>query len=160
MSSQCGLCVKIAHTTDNLAEMPDLVWAFPSSFAWLGPWQFYRGYCILVARQHASELFQLADGDRRALLDEMTLLAQAIAEEFTPRKMNYELLGNQVPHLHWHLFPRYANDPLLLKPVWLSIDQAERQPESKATLMGDPTLVGETIQRLRQRLTRLMDGRS
>jgi diadenosine tetraphosphate (Ap4A) HIT family hydrolase len=33
--------------------------------------------------------------------------------------MNYELLGNQVPHIHWHVIPRLANDPAPLKPVWL-----------------------------------------
>ena len=41
----------------------------------------------------------------------MCLLARAIETAFRPHKLNYELLGNQVPHLHWHLFPRYADDP-------------------------------------------------
>ena len=37
---------------------------------------------------------------------------------FAPRKLNYELLGNSVAHLHWHLFPRHADDPNPQWPVW------------------------------------------
>jgi len=29
--------------------------------------------------------------------------------------MNYQILGNSVPHLHVHLMPRYAVDP---RPGW------------------------------------------
>jgi diadenosine tetraphosphate (Ap4A) HIT family hydrolase len=32
--------------------------------------------------------------------------------------MNYELLGNMVPHMHWHLVPRFDNDPLWPRPIW------------------------------------------
>ena len=53
----------------------------------------------------------------------MCLLAQAIDLCFQPRKMNYEALGNQVAHLHWHLFPRRHDDPETLKAVWLAIER-------------------------------------
>lgn len=33
-------------------------------------------------------------------------------------KINYELLGNQLPHIHWHLIPRLSQDPAPLEPVW------------------------------------------
>ncbi|HEY1919062.1 MAG TPA: hypothetical protein VGH27_26110 [Streptosporangiaceae bacterium] len=29
---------------------------------------------------------------------------------FAPAKMNYEIHGNTIPHLHMHLFPRMAGD--------------------------------------------------
>ena len=48
----------------------------------------------------------------------MSTLARAIAAAFRPRKLNYELLGNTVPHLHWHLFPRYDDDPSPGRPTW------------------------------------------
>src|SRR5947209_16508932 len=93
----CPFCHKLA----TLAELPDeeIVWQFPHSVAFLGPWQYYHGYCILVARRHATELFHLDDAERRAYLDELNLLARAIADGLGPHKLNYELLGNQVPHL-------------------------------------------------------------
>jgi diadenosine tetraphosphate (Ap4A) HIT family hydrolase len=105
----------------------EIVWRFPHSVALLGMWQFYEGYCILVSRRHATELSELPADERRAYLDEMCLLAQAIETSYRPHKLNYELLGNQVPHLHWHLFPRYLDDTDRLSAVWLSIDRAERE---------------------------------
>lgn len=105
----------------------EVVWRFPHSVALLGPWQFYQGYCILVSRRHAAELSELPAEVRRAYLDEMCLLAQAIELCYRPHKLNYELLGNQVRHLHWHLFPRYLDDPDRMHAVWLSIERALRE---------------------------------
>lgn len=152
----CPFCTKLA----NLPELPkdEVVWQFPHSVALLGPWQFYRGYCVLVSRMHARELFHLDPVLRRAYLDEMCLLAQAVAESFSPHKMNYELLGNQVPHLHWHVFPRRLDDPHHLQPVWLALDQAERDTAERARLLGDPQECGQTVALLRASLTRLSDS--
>ena len=107
----------------------EVVWEFPHSVAFLGTWQFYDGYCVLISRTHATELSQLADAGRRAYLDEMCLLARAVEAYARPHKLNYEMLGNQVPHLHWHVFPRSKQDPDALKPVWLALDRAERDPD-------------------------------
>jgi diadenosine tetraphosphate (Ap4A) HIT family hydrolase len=53
-------------------------------------------------------------------------VAQALARVFRPVKMNYELLGNLVPHIHWHLVPRLATDPALRSPIWTVEHQAVR----------------------------------
>ncbi len=152
-SPDCPFCHKLAA----LHELPpgDVVWQFPHSVALLGPWQFYRGYCILVARRHATELSRLDEAERRAYLDEMCLLARAIEEAFRPHKLNYELLGNQVPHLHWHLFPRSAADPDALKPVWLALDRAERDEAERRRLTADPLDRPATAAALRQTFVRL-----
>lgn len=105
----------------------DVVWRFPHSVALLGMWQFYQGYCLLVSRRHATELNDLPADIRRAYLEEMCLLAQAIQSCCRPLKLNYELLGNQVPHLHWHLFPRYSDDADRQAAVWLAIERALRE---------------------------------
>src|SRR5437870_1709407 len=116
MKSDCVYCQKLAAL--DYVPATELLWQFPHSVAFLGPWQYYLGYCILASRAHAAELNQLPEAERRAYFDEMCLLAKAIEECFQPHKLNYELLGNQVSHLHWHLFPRYRNDPEALNPVW------------------------------------------
>jgi diadenosine tetraphosphate (Ap4A) HIT family hydrolase len=141
-SPDCPFCRKLA----DLATLPadEVVWQFPHSVALLGTWQFYQGYCILVARRHATELSQLDESERRAYFEEMCRLAQAIEECFRPHKLNYELLGNQIPHLHWHLFPRYADDPDVLRPVWFALEQAEERGLHKG-----PTERAETAARLR-----------
>src|SRR6202035_862755 len=120
----------------------------------LGPWQFYHGYCVLVARTHCRELSGLADGARRAYLEEMCVLAAAIEACFRPHKLNYELLGNQVPHPHWHLFPRTKDDPEALKPVWLALDRAERDETERRRLETGPEPRAATADALRQFLRR------
>jgi diadenosine tetraphosphate (Ap4A) HIT family hydrolase len=121
----------------------------------LGPWQYYHGYCIVVARTHARELYELENDERRAYVDEMCLLARAIAGCFRPVKMNYELLGNQVPHLHWHLFPRYRDDPQALHPVWLALESAERDQAERKRLQAGPLDRALTSERLRNKLKEL-----
>jgi diadenosine tetraphosphate (Ap4A) HIT family hydrolase len=148
----CPFCRKLAELT----KLPDeeIVWQFPHSVALLGPWQYYHGYVILVARRHATELFLLDPAERQAYLEEMTLVARAIAECFRPQKLNYELLGNQVPHLHWHLFPRYRHDPDSLRPVWLALDRAERDEVEQRRLQTGPTDRKTTTMALRQAIRR------
>ncbi len=146
MSMPCPLCDRL----DRLSELPadHLVWQFPQSVALLGPWQFYTGYCVLVSRVHAAELHQLAAPQRSAFFEEMVTLSHAIANAFTPRKLNCESLGNQVPHLHWHLFPRRADDADTLKPVWLALDRAERDEREKQRLQTGPMPRAEIASRL------------
>jgi len=153
----CPLCDKLAHL-DKLPD-EDIVWQFPRSVALLGPWQYHTGYCVLVARTHASELFQLDSEERRLFLDEMCLLAQAIDTCFSPRKMNYEALGNQVGHLHWHLFPRRHDDPETLKAVWVGFERAENDSSEKKRLENGPISRAETTARLRKTLQGLLPSR-
>jgi diadenosine tetraphosphate (Ap4A) HIT family hydrolase len=153
VSSECPLCLKLLNVNDLLQE--EVVWQFPHSVALLGPWQFYHGYCVLVARTHATELSRLQQAERRAYLDEMCLLARAIEDCFRPRKLNYELLGNQVPHLHWHLFPRPAGDPEALRPVWLALDRAERDEAERHRLATGPLDHSATAAALRRTLIAL-----
>jgi diadenosine tetraphosphate (Ap4A) HIT family hydrolase len=152
-NSDCPFCEKLARLHEVRAD--ELVWQFPNSVALLGSWQYFQGYCILVARRHATELFHLADGERRSYLDELTALARAIMDCFRPHKLNYELLGNQVPHLHWHVFPRYAEDPDRLRPVWIALDRAERDSAQRQQLQTGTLDRAATAERLRQHLGRL-----
>jgi diadenosine tetraphosphate (Ap4A) HIT family hydrolase len=132
----------------------ELVAEFPHSVALLGTWQYYHGYCLLVSRRHAMELNQLDDEERRGFLDEMCRLARAIGDCFRPHKLNYELLGNQVPHLHWHVFPRYAEDPERLRPVWLALDRAERDEQERRRLETGPVDRAATLKALREQISR------
>jgi diadenosine tetraphosphate (Ap4A) HIT family hydrolase len=143
----CTFCMK-------LADLPadDMVCEFPHSVAFLGPWQYYRGYCVLVARSHATELSQLDPTVRHAFLDEMCQLARAIEQAFLPNKLNYELLGNQVPHLHWHIFPRAKDDPGALQPVWLAIDRAECDPGERYRLQALGADRAEIREKIREHL--------
>lgn len=146
----CPMCKAIADPERGWGDR--LVWRFPHSFAVLGPWQFYTGYCVLVSRAPASELSHLGPA-RAAFLDEMSLLAAGIEACFTPHKLNYELLGNVVPHLHWHIFPRSAGDPERLRPVWFATERAEADPAENQRLRAGTVPAAECLVRLRNWLT-------
>ncbi len=108
----CVMCDKYG------AAGPRLIAELETTRAFLHEDQFFPGYVLLVLRRHATELYELEAGERRAHLEEVSRVAQALARAFRPVKMNYELLGNQVPHIHWHLVPRLPTDPDLRAPVW------------------------------------------
>ena len=122
--SDCKFCRRLAQFREwregPNPEVPGglLVADLPTSVAVLSADQYYRGYTIVVAKTHATELFELADEEGAAFVDDMRRVARAVAEAFAPRKMNYELLGNTVPHLHWHVVPRYAWDENPKRPIW------------------------------------------
>ena len=80
--------------------------------------QYFAGWTVLVLNRHARELFDLPKEDRQELIEEVTQVAKALAEVFQPVKINYGLLGNQLPHIHWHVVPRLHDDPAPLEAVW------------------------------------------
>jgi diadenosine tetraphosphate (Ap4A) HIT family hydrolase len=80
--------------------------------------QFFPGYTLLFTRQHVTELFHLDHAVRSGLMEEVSRVAGALFAVFQPDKINYELLGNMVPHIHWHLVPRFTTEPLWPRPIW------------------------------------------
>jgi diadenosine tetraphosphate (Ap4A) HIT family hydrolase len=115
MSAGCEICRRIERmTSDN----PYLVAELEAGYAVLADNQHIPGYTIFLSKTCAPELHDLPRDVRSRFLDELALVAEAVFRAFAPRKLNYELLGNSVPHLHWHIFPRYEGDPNPEWPVW------------------------------------------
>lgn len=75
------------------------------------------GYVAVFAKAHAVEPFHLPAEDRRAFWDDALLVAAALSDHFRSIKMNYEIHGNTIPHLHLHLFPRFREDPHVGGPI-------------------------------------------
>ena len=90
--------------------------------------QFFPGWTVLVLNRHATELFDLTKDERSRLIEEVSEVAQALAMAFEPVKINYELLGNQLPHIHWHIIPRLADDPAPRDAVWTVRHEPKRLP--------------------------------
>lgn len=80
--------------------------------------QFFSGYVFVFPKMHVTELFHLNVETRQGIIEEVNGVAAALARVFQPTKINYELLGNMVPHMHWHLVPRFSDGPLWPKPIW------------------------------------------
>lgn len=68
------------------------------------------GYACVVAKRHVIEPFDLPDGEQAAFFLDAMAAARGLAKFFNSVKMNYEIHGNTVPHLHMHLFPRLPGD--------------------------------------------------
>lgn len=75
-----------------------------------------RGYSVVVWRgRHVAEPTQLSTDEAAAFWRDLLHVGRALEAHFSPIKLNYDILGNSVPHLHTHVIPRYADDP---KPGW------------------------------------------
>ncbi len=81
--------------------------------------QDYRGYCVLIfKKRHVTGLEQLSDEEYKNYTDDLRLSMKAIFNAVKPDHMNYATLGNGVPHLHYHIIPRYKGDPRWRTTVW------------------------------------------
>jgi diadenosine tetraphosphate (Ap4A) HIT family hydrolase len=89
-----------------------------TTVAYLHEDQFFPGWTLLVLKRHATELWQLEREERGSLMEEVARVGRAVGAAFAATKVNYELLGNQIAHIHWHLIPRGLEDPAPRAPVW------------------------------------------
>lgn len=83
--------------------------------------QVYAGYSVLIfKKRHVCGLEQLNDEEYEAFAEDLKIAARALSFVFEPHHMNYATLGNVIPHLHYHIIPRYQTDPRWGAPVWTS----------------------------------------
>lgn len=76
-----------------------------------------KGYCCLVLKRHAVELHELSSEEAAALMRDIQRASKAVHEVTGAVKLNYEIHGNTIPHLHMHLFPRYIGDAFEGQPI-------------------------------------------
>lgn len=80
----------------------------------------FPGFCRVVWNAHAREMTDLVPADRSLLMQAVMKVESAVRDVMVPAKINLASLGNVVPHLHWHVIPRYLNDTHFPSPVWAS----------------------------------------
>lgn len=117
----CPLCDRELALKQN--TYPYLIKEFRHSWWLVGDHQFYPGYTVLLLKGHSREMSDLEPEVAKEVFGELMLAHKAVESVYRPHKMNLHSLGNVVDHIHWHLFPRYADDPYRLKPVWLQMDE-------------------------------------
>ncbi len=87
------------------------------SVAILHKHQPFAGWCTLWLKDHCEHTDDLPRPRQLELWEDAADLARAIREVTGCRRLNYENLGNVVPHVHWHIIPRYA-PPIDAEPTW------------------------------------------
>ena len=78
----------------------------------------YPAFCRVIWRGHVREMTDLSAADRAYLMDWVFRTEAALRTVLAPDKINLASLGNVVPHLHWHVIPRFAEDAHFPAPVW------------------------------------------
>lgn len=99
----------------------------------------FPGRSILALSSHAEHLEDLEKDVAEAFLADATDAGAAIRKVVGADRMNYAVLGNAVPHLHWHIIPRVGHsDPLPHKSPWSRLDRATPLPkQARGSLMTD-----------------------
>ena len=103
-----------------------------------------RGHAVVIFRgRHVADFTGLTVAEAAAYWSDIHTVARMIEQVFAPCHMNYQLLGNLVPHLHVHLVPRYLDDPAPGKPLpWDPKPIPESELNSQVELL---TQVARTI---------------
>ncbi len=78
----------------------------------------YPGFCRVIWSEHVKEMSELSSDQRLQLYEAVHQVELAQREVLAPHKINLASLGNMVPHLHWHVIPRFADDAHFPNPVW------------------------------------------
>lgn len=113
----CLICERVALW--RRGQNPYFIAEFKRSIFVVGDHQFHRGYALVLLKEHVTELHDLAPGAQVELFQDVMRAGQALVKVFRPWKMNYSCYGNTDPHVHWHLFPRYEDDPDRRRNPWL-----------------------------------------
>ena len=100
----------------------------------------YPGFCRVVWGEHVAEMTDLSRADRTHLFEVVMATEAALRALLNPAKINLASFGNMVPHLHWHVIPRYHDDRHFPESVW-----GAAQREGRVHPTADPVALARAI---------------
>ena len=78
----------------------------------------YPGFCRVILNRHVKEMTDLAEQERLRVMGVVFATEAAVRDVLEPDKINLASLGNMVPHVHWHVIPRFLDDMHFPNPIW------------------------------------------
>ncbi|CAG7635649.1 hypothetical protein PAESOLCIP111_03688 [Paenibacillus solanacearum] len=105
MSQDCMYCARDERLTNLMIEVAPM----RVSTLYLFREQTYRGRCIVALNDHERELFQLSPEAQESYLRDIAQAAKAVHTAFAPDKINYGAFGDMMPHVHFHIVPKYKD---------------------------------------------------
>ena len=78
----------------------------------------YPGFCRVILHRHLREMTDLPHKERMQLMTVLFAVETAVRSLYQPDKINLASLGNMVPHLHWHIIPRFRDDRHFPESIW------------------------------------------
>ena len=136
MASTCELCERIGGELLWQGERCRVVYVEEPG---------YPGFCRVIWEAHVKEMTDLSPDDRMHLMEVVFAVEAVLREQLDPEKVNLATLGNVVPHIHWHVIPRYTDDPHFPQPIWA---QAQRPLDARRTHPETATLAGAIAEAL------------
>lgn len=89
------------------------------------------GFLRVVPTEHVQEMTDLSTNDRARVMQAVMAAEHLIRRELRPDKVNLASLGNVVPHLHWHVIPRWRDDPWFPQPIWAPASRSAEVPTAR-----------------------------
>jgi diadenosine tetraphosphate (Ap4A) HIT family hydrolase len=86
----------------------------------------YPGFCRVIWKSHVGEMTDLSPADRLHCMNVVFAVERAMRDALSPAKINLASLGNFVAHVHWHVIPRFTDDPHFPQPVWATRQRDNR----------------------------------
>ncbi|MBP2665847.1 MAG: family hydrolase, diadenosine tetraphosphate hydrolase [Firmicutes bacterium] len=103
MNGDCFYCARDQSLDDLMIKVCEL----KVSTLYLFKEQTYRGRCVVAFNKHVNELFELPEQELTLFMQDVTKAARAIKKTFSADKINYGIYSDKLPHLHFHLVPKY-----------------------------------------------------
>lgn len=118
--THCPICQN-APMPDGMEDLWEL------KYTWLNaePRECLKGALHVTSKIHVVELFELGDQELLGFMKEVNLYARCLKKVLNAVKINYEIHGNTIPHLHVHLYPRMRDDPYPNQ----AIDYSRKSPD-------------------------------
>lgn len=99
----------------------------------------FPGFCRVVWTRHVKEMSDLSAAEQRHLLTVLLATETAVRAVAQPDKINLASFGNMVPHLHWHVIPRWSDDSHFPGAIWAAPQRPvpARSPVDSAALQKE-----------------------
>jgi len=85
------------------------------------------GFCRIIWNRHVAEMTDLTYGERDHIMTLVFAVEEAIRHVMHPDKVNVAALGNMVPHIHWHVIPRFKDDAFFPGSAWSKKTQETKE---------------------------------
>jgi diadenosine tetraphosphate (Ap4A) HIT family hydrolase len=108
----------------------------------------YPGFARVIVNAHVEEMTDLDPAALARVMAAVYAVEDALRAVLAPDKINLASLGNVVPHLHWHVIPRFADDAHFPQPIW---GARQRDPDP-AKLAARRALLPKLAQEIRARI--------
>ena len=125
---QCPVCLSVPGPSD-------IVTIFELLHSWVEATPHAQGglygKCHVLCKGHFVELYDMDESSLLGFMSDVQIAARALKSVTGAVKINYEIHGNSMPHLHAHLFPRYVDDPFPSAPIDYRVTKPDTYEDSR-----------------------------